>query len=297
MSIINNMYNVIVNPTAGNNKASRVVKKVSKYLKIQNVEFLVFFSESVDDIETITAKLCKEGERDFIVVGGDGTLSHFVNGLTDPSKINFGIIPAGKHNHFARYLGIPKTPINAIRNILEYPAIKVDYLKCNQYRALNLISCGAIELAENKFLSQDKDNKISRRKTLNNTLKAFEGITLSIESDNLNQKNKTYTSCAVCNGGFYGNNIYISPLSNMHDGLANVVTVDYAENKSVKKDYAITKQGKHIYKNPTSNSWSTFVNVKSKQPFSAMLDGEIYEFNELEINVIAKGLNIYTKKQ
>ena len=289
------MYNMIVNPTANKNKAEKVIKKVSKYLKSQAVEFLVYFSESSEDITNITKKLCKDGERQFIVVGGDGTLNHFVNGLTDPSKTQFGIIPAGKHNHFARYLNLPKKPLDAIKNILENPAIKVDYLKCNQYRALNLVSCGAIEMAENKFLTQSKDSKVSRRKILNNTLKTFDGLSLSIEADNLKQKDKLYTACAVCNGGFYGDNIYVSPLSNMHDGLANVVTIDYNETKQVKNDYKITKSGKHIYKNPTSNSWSTQVKVTAKEPFDTMIDGEIYQFGNLEINVIAKGLNIYTK--
>ena len=289
------MYNVIVNPTANNGKASKVVKKVSKYLKSQAVEFLVYFSESSEDIHDITKKLCKDGEREFIVIGGDGTLNHFINGLTDPSKTNIGIIPAGKHNHFARYLGLPKKPVDAIKNILEHPTIKVDYLKCNEYRALNLVSCGAIEMAENKFLTQSKESKQSRRKILNNTIKNFDGIKLSIEADNLKQKDKTYTACAVCNGGFYGDNIYVSPLSNMHDGLANVVTIDYNDATRVKKDYAITKSGKHIYKNPTSNTWSTQVKIIGKEPFDTMIDGEIYQFDTLEINVIAKGLNIYTK--
>ena len=289
------MYNVIVNPVAGKNRASRVIKKVSKYLKGQNVEFLVFFSETAEDITNTTKKLCKEGERDFIVVGGDGTLNHFVNGLTDPSKVNIGIIPAGKHNHFARYLNLPKKPVDSIRNVLEHTTIKIDYLKCNQYRALNLVSCGAIEMAENKFLTQDKDSKISRRKILNSVLKTFEGIPLAIETDNSKQKEKLYTSCAVCNGGSYGDNIYVSPLSNMHDGLANVVTVDFDESAQVKKDYTVVKKGKHIYKNPTSNSWSTRVSITGKQPFDTMIDGEIYKFDSLEINVIAKGLNIYTK--
>ena len=289
------MYNVIVNPTANKNKAEKVIKKVSKYLKSQAVEFLVYFSENTEDITNITKKLCKEGERQFIVVGGDGTLNHFVNGLTDPSKTNFGIIPAGKHNHFARYLNLPKNPVDAIKNILENPTIKVDYLKCNEYRALNLISCGAIEIAENKYLTQDKDSKQSRRKILNDTLKNFDGIKLSVEADNFKQKEKLYTACAICNGGFYGDNVYVSPLSNMHDGLANVVTIDYNDATQVKKDYKITRSGKHIYKNPTSNSWSTQVKVTAKQPFDTMIDGEIYQFETLEINVIAKGLNIYTK--
>ena len=290
------MYNVIVNPTANNNKAEKAIKKVSKYLKSQNVEFLVFFSETADDVTTITKKLCKEGERDFIVVGGDGTLNHFVNGLTDPSKTNFGIIPAGKHNHFARYLGLPKNPINAIKNILEHPTMKVDYLKCNEYRTLNIVSCGAFEMAENKFLNQDPNSKLSRKAILKDTLKTFEGIAFNIDADNLNKKHKLYTSCAVCNGGFYGNNMYISPLSNMHDGLANVITIAFDKNEKIKSNYITAKNGKHIYQNPSSNSWSTHVNIKAKQPFSAMLDGEIHEFDNLEINVIAKGLNIYNKK-
>ena len=291
------MFNIIVNPTANNGKVANVVKKVSKYLKSQNVEFLVFFAETAEELDAITKKLCRENERDFIVIGGDGTLNKFINGLTDPSKTNLGIIPAGKHNHFARYLGISKNPIEAIRTILEYPTIKVDYLKCNEYRALNLVSCGAVEVAENKFLNQDKTAKLSRNKILKDTLKNFSGLALSIEADNLKQKEKLYTSCAVCNGGFYGDNIYVSPLSNMHDGLANVVTIGYIDSEKVKKDYMITKQGKHIYQNPSSNTWSTFVNIKSKQPFDALLDGELYKFNELEINVIAKGLNIHTKPQ
>ena len=290
------MYNIIVNPTANNGKASKVIKKMSKYLKSQNVEFLVFFSETADDITTTTKKLCKDGEREFIVVGGDGTLNRFINGLVDPSKTHFGIVPAGKHNHFARYLGVPKKPVDAVKNILEHPTVKIDYLKCNEYRAINIVACGAIEVGENKFLNQSSDAKLSRRAILKNTLKTFDGISFNIEADNLNQKNKLYTSCAVCNGGFYGDNFYISPLSNMHDGLANVVTLEYSDNKKVKKDYMIAKKGKHIYKDSSSNTWSSFVTIKSKQPFSATLDGEIHEFNELEINVIPKGLNIYTNK-
>lgn len=289
------MYNIIANPMANNGKASKVIKKVSKYLKSQAVEFLVYFSENSDDINNLTKKLSREGEREFIVIGGDGTLNHFINGLTDPSKTNFGIIPAGKHNHFARYLNLPKNPVDAIKNILENSTIKVDYLKCNEYRALNLVSCGAIEIAENKYLSQDKDNKLSRRKILNNTLRSFDGIKLSIEADNLKHKEKLYTACAVCNGGFYGDNVYVSPLSNMHDGLANLITIDYSDITKVKGDYKITRSGKHIYKNPSSNTWTTQVKVTSKQPFDTMIDGEIYQFDSLEVNVIAKGLNVYTK--
>ena len=188
------MYNIIVNPTANNNKASKVVKRVVKYLKSQNVEFLVFFSESTEHLIDTTKKLCKCGEKEFIVIGGDGTIHHFINSLTDPSKTNFGIIPAGKRNHFANYLSIPTNPIDAIKNILEHPTIKIDYLKCNQHRALNLISCGAIEMAEQKYINQDKSlKKTSFNKILKSTLQNYQGIKLFVEADELSLKEKSYT--------------------------------------------------------------------------------------------------------
>lgn len=291
------MYNIIVNPAANNNKAVKAVKRVVKYLKSQNVEFLVFFSEDTEHLMDTTKKLCKSGEKEFIVIGGDGTIHHFLNSLTDPSKTNFGIIPAGKHNHFASYLNIPTNPVEAIKNILEHPTIKIDYLKCNQHRALNLISCGAIEMAEQKYINQDKNIKqLSFNKVLKSTLQDYQGVKLLVEADELNLKEKSYTACAVCNGGFYGDNIYVSPLSNMHDGLANLITIEFTENKAVKSDYAYVKSGKHIYKNPTSNTWTSCASIKSPEPLDVMMDGELYSFNELEINVIANGLNIYTKK-
>lgn len=291
------MYNVIVNPTANDNRVSAVVKKVVKYLKRQNIEFLVFFAESLDDLTSTTKKLCKNGEKDFIVIGGDGTLHHFVNSLIDPSKTNFGIIPAGKHNHFAKYLNIPTKPIDAIKNILEHPAIKIDYLKCNQYRALNLISCGAIEQAEKNYINQDESvKKQSFNRILNLTLQEYKGIHLTIQTDESSLKESVYTAFAVCNGGFYGDNIYVSPLSNMHDGLANVIALEFNSESPIKNEFKMVKNGHHIYINPTSNSWTSSATITSPSALDTMMDGELYSFDKLEINVISHGLNIYTKK-
>lgn len=288
------MYNVIVNPIAGKGKAVRAVKKVVKYLKSQNVEFLVFFSETADDIGVITQNLCKSGEKEFIIIGGDGTLHNFINALTDPSKTYFGIIPAGKNNHFARYLGIPFNPVKAIKNILENTPIKIDYLKCNEFRVLNLISCGALELAQSNFVNQEQDG-LSRSKVFNQTFEEFQGIKLAIETDNGKIKETLYISCAVCNGGFYSN-MYISPLSNMHDGLANLILNNYTPSEKIKHGYKSIKKGKHIYTEPNSNSWTSHINIKSNSVVNATFDDEPYNFTELDINVISNGLNIYTKR-
>lgn len=290
------MYNVIVNHTANKSKASKVAKKVSKYLKQQGVDFLVYFSEGSSHITETTQKLCKSGEREFIVIGGDGTINHFLNGLTDPSKINFGIIPAGKNNHLAKYLNIPTKPIEAVKNILEHPPIKVDYLKCNQYRAINSICCGAYEIAQQKFQSQPAESKMSYNAIIKNTLKTYSGLTLSIDSDNVKQKDDVYTALAICNGGFMGKGVYVSPLSNLHDGLANLITIKYTDQQTLKLDHKALKSGQHIYKDLQSNSWTTFANIKSPTPMDVSLDGELYSFDQMEINVISNGLNIRTKK-
>lgn len=290
------MYNIIVNHTANNNKASKVVKKVSKYLKSQGVEFLVYFSQSSADITETTQKLCKSGEKEFIVIGGDGTINRFLNGLTDPSKINFGIVPAGKNNHFAKYLNIPLKPIDAVKNILEHSSIKLDYMKCNQYRAINSICCGVYEIAQQKYENQEADCKMSYKSIFKNVLKTYSGLNLTIDSDNLKQREGIYTVVAVCNGGYASKNLYVSPLSNMHDGLANLVAMEYTDVANVRQDYNKLQKGEHIHANIQSNSWTTFASIKSNTPINVSLDGELYSFDQLEVNVISNGLNIRTKK-
>ena len=65
-----------------------------------------------------------------VVAGGDGTINHAVNGLVG-STLPLGIIPLGTGNDFARAIGIPMVPADAVRRILDGLTRAIDLVRVN----------------------------------------------------------------------------------------------------------------------------------------------------------------------
>src|SRR5690606_32385111 len=66
----------------------------------------------------------REGYREFIIVGGDGTLNEVINGIfaqkdLDPIEITIGMIPVGTGNDWCRMFGIPFNYHEAVKTILK----------------------------------------------------------------------------------------------------------------------------------------------------------------------------------
>ena len=66
-----------------------------------------------------------------VVAGGDGTLNRVVNGLAG-STTPLGVIPMGTGNDFARGCGIPPSPADAVRRVLDGRVIPVDLVRVNE---------------------------------------------------------------------------------------------------------------------------------------------------------------------
>lgn len=66
-----------------------------------------------------------------VVAGGDGTLNRVANGLAG-STTPLGVIPMGTGNDFARGCGIPPSPADAVRRILDGRVIQVDLVRVNE---------------------------------------------------------------------------------------------------------------------------------------------------------------------
>ena len=103
---------VIVNPNAGNGKGKKDWDKISNYLKKENFQFEVKFTERKSNAIDIALEGIGAGFRKIITVGGDGTLNEVVNGVfpnnTCPtSDISLALIPVGTGNDWGRMFGIP----------------------------------------------------------------------------------------------------------------------------------------------------------------------------------------------
>ncbi len=114
------MYYFIVNYTGGSGKAQRTWNRVHSLLKTKGIEYKAYVTKRPGHARELAKKISGLPEKDkrLVVVGGDGTINEVLNGITDFSKVRFGVIPTGSGNDFARGLSIPKETDRALDIIL-----------------------------------------------------------------------------------------------------------------------------------------------------------------------------------
>lgn len=115
------MLYFIVNPTSRTGKGLEIWKSVKQYLKEHNIPFKAVDTKYEGHATELAEELCTlpQSKINLVVIGGDGTINEVINGITDFSKINFGVIPTGSGNDFARGLGIKGNPIEQLKTIVD----------------------------------------------------------------------------------------------------------------------------------------------------------------------------------
>lgn len=68
----------------------------------------------------VARKAVEDGNELIIAFGGDGLVNEIANGVAESDAV-LGIIPGGTMNVFARNLGVPTDPLEAVDRILSHP--------------------------------------------------------------------------------------------------------------------------------------------------------------------------------
>jgi diacylglycerol kinase (ATP) len=113
---------ILVNPQAGGGRGKKVAIAVQRHLQEQNITYRMLMTEYPQHAlvlaEDITKQIQPEHDR-LLVIGGDGTLHEVITGLMQANAIiPVGYIGAGTGNDFARALGLPKNPIENLKQFL-----------------------------------------------------------------------------------------------------------------------------------------------------------------------------------
>ena len=126
-----NSWFVIANPTAGNKFFNKQWKNIKKELALNNISYrFAFTAFSKHEVELVQQAIQK-GFRKIIVVGGDGTLHHVVNGImlqtyVKTSDITISVIPIGTGNDWVKTYSIPNNIPDAIGLIKKETTITQD---------------------------------------------------------------------------------------------------------------------------------------------------------------------------
>ena len=134
----------IVNIVAGRAEISAYLGNILNEFTKAGFEITVHVTQSGTDASEKSMYACKNGYDVIVCAGGDGTLSQCLQGILDSGRrVPIGYIPAGSTNDFARTLGIPKEPMDAVRWITDGVPTPVDIGKFNNSYFSYIVAFGA----------------------------------------------------------------------------------------------------------------------------------------------------------
>ena len=146
------MFHIISNPISGRKKSNhKRMQAIFDFLDENNVEYKLYESQYYKHPTEIAKEITNENESgDIIVIGGDGTFNEVLNGISDFSKWNIGLVPAGSGNDFAKSIGLTTDLIEDLKIILKKEVKPMDYIKVNDKLCVNVLGTGIdVEVLKN----------------------------------------------------------------------------------------------------------------------------------------------------
>ena len=219
-------YAFILNPTAGNGYAKKVMTRISGMLDEMKLDYRVFETNGPGNATEIARQLVERDEISTVIaVGGDGTASEVAAGLAGTGKA-MGIIPAGTGNDFIKTVRIPKDPEDAMRFLLDRPARAVDTGTINESFFLNVCGTGfdvtVLECAEEK--KKKHRGLLPYFLGLLKAIRVYAPSELEISFGKQNIKDN-FLICSVANGKIIGGGIPICPEADPRDGLLDLMMI------------------------------------------------------------------------
>lgn len=209
------MLNVIVNRKA--RRVGKLIAKTEKRLAAAGIAYRIFYTDKSGAAFKYARSLSSAGGKEFLVVGGDGTVNEVLSGLVDPSVCTLAVMPAGTGNDFAVAAGIPSR-MKALELYLNGVPRPVDYIECGTRRSMNIAGTGIdVEVLRRCERMKYGTRRGKYFRALVACLLRYRGTKLRVT---VNGETKEYTAliAAVCNGTQFGGGIPLCPAAEIDDG-------------------------------------------------------------------------------
>lgn len=272
---------VIVNPVAGRGLGMRLVPRLEHLVReaiaatTQACEVRVALTSVTTDAESLAREAVAHGADLVVAAGGDGTLNGVVNAVAGTS-VGIAQIPLGTGNDFARALGVPRSPHEAVRLLRDGRIAQMDVGVADGRRFLNVAGCG--------FDAAVAEQMNRRRRWLSGTpayvltvlatLARYRPVPMRIRVDETTIETPAML-CAVANGTGYGGGMRIAPEARWDDGLLDVCVVKAVGKLEFLRAFPRVFRGNHTTHPKVIMLRGKTVHVESAWPVPALLDGEL----------------------
>lgn len=300
-----NDFFLIVNPTAGHGSFKKSWSVIEAFLNKKKVSYSFECTRSKKDEIVLVQNTIKSGFRKIIVVGGDGTIHHTVNGIMNQNfcktaEIKLGIIPLGTGNDWIKTYSIPNHIEKSIDIILNE---KTDYQDIGKITLQN----NSIEYFNN-LAGTGYDGYVVKKL---NALKKLGSIAYLISGlqgllfyksfkYNIRFENKEINeSCLMVLFGicqYSGGGIQLTQHANPKDGLLDITIVKNIGLFDMIINLPKLYNGKIVTHKKVENYKVKSIKLTLSDSSHSLIeaDGEFIGTGSLEVSVIPKAIQVFT---
>lgn len=231
---------VVLNPISGAGRGKRVWRQMEVTLKALFDEITLRITTNSQDIQVFTRELLLLKPDALLIIGGDGTLSHALNGMLENDQLlapttTLAYFNAGCGGDFARQF--PKQEQRSFLSRLARQETRtIDVAKMHFPREnrdsyfLNIASVGVSNLVAlygqrrpwlkklGGFLHYFIQGFLS--------LMHYQAVDVRLLCDGLPVIQSKPLLVSVCNGRFFGGRMHVAPMARVDDGLLDVVVIE-----------------------------------------------------------------------
>ncbi len=211
----------IINPISGTGKQKRIAQQLKNNLDQTKFHLEIVYTAYAGHGVELAKQAIADNFDAVIAVGGDGTINEIANALVF-SNVAMGIIPCGSGNGLARHLGIPMSPVKAIKWLNKAVITKMDTVQANDFRFVNVAGIGFDALVSHEFAKMNSRGLTSYVKAVIKEFRTFETQQFTLQ-DKTGEQIESGMVLSFANASQFGNNTYIAPEASISDGLLNIV--------------------------------------------------------------------------
>ena len=290
------MYHIIFNPNSGQKKTKKAAEVVMRAFKAAGHDAVFHPTEGKGHCTEIIREInALPDEQKVVIIGGDGTFSEALNGVTDFEKITFGLIPCGTGNDFAKKLRLPKKPLKAVERILQNEVKRIDYVDLGDKRCLNVCGLGMDVDVLVKYASMKHfRGKIKYYLSLFYVLTHFKPHRVRFKVGDLEQEQDVFM-VGVCNGSYIGGGMAIAPGSSVTDGILDLVVIDNIRKPMIPIRLVPFLMGR-MNKQPCTHTFQATeaeVEILNEGEGKIQVDGEVMTRAVIKAKIVRNKLKMY----
>lgn len=302
-------WQIILNPNAQDHKGLEHWNEIAAKLDEHHVRYELYQANGSHSGINLARKLCQEGQRHLMVIGGDGSINEIVNGIftsgIDTHEVFLAVIPHGRGNDWARTHHYPTDYLEAVEGFLKGRFIEHDVgltkvfqgeKEIEQRYFININSFGfSAEVIYETIYTKPKFLNISVY-MLGVFLALFKHkpIPVIINSKDFHYQGKPFLF-AVANCKYHGDGMKQAPDASFDDGVFDVIILPQVGILTVLLKIKHIFTGKHIQKIKGVQCFRTNkLSISAEPSILGELEGELLSQGRYEIEMLPLAFNTLT---